>query len=546
MAIEATCERDALVAFSRRLLDNYQRREDDATFELLWPVEYAGLVPLDRRFDGALTITARLDTQDEDDEEAMRPIEGLTEEERIVRMLLGREDVVEALDRVRTSARGQTDGERVKGLNLLGRIVRLLPADAMAEKERVALLTRRVLESLLDDFEGAQGDASLSALNDDNTLRTMMFMVSRSLFVRRGQGTRTADAVAEEAEIEERAQGHAGDEAIVGDLDAFREELGALPPAPRLTLGRTDVDRNAEQLGVYLYYLVRLKSRRKLDHLAAPLTQQLRRAKGEDLRVLRTYLDPLFRSPRIEGQGGDPERVLAFLVDAGLVRLVRTCGALTTKRAREAFPRHFGLFLDLLDPDDARDQRELVQLARSLGTQGILEHADALWTDDVLLHADRRRRLLSVGHQTIMPFARIVLDRSAGALRGNVIRFLRVMKLEAKEAKPLWLANNATSLDDEYLLALLSPNADGTYPDEIVTRAAREIGRWLRETRDGGASIDRRAYAVQCLRDFDLEITRDYLEEIVGARKLLFVPREARAVRKVAQDILAHRGRGTR
>ncbi|MHC5011506.1 MAG: hypothetical protein ACYTG6_11235 [Planctomycetota bacterium] len=531
---------EALTAFAFQLLRNATRQDMDLTFDDLWPDEFEGLSLIDRRFEGSFT---GLGTDEDTSVDRDSRVVDTSEEQELVRILMARDKIVTVLDRIQGSIDAQVaPGTVMKGMDLLGRILKFMPAETLQDIDKVTVVTTRVLEVLDEEIRDQHLDNQLSALTNDQTLRTLMFAVSRSIFGRADKHSarlvERARRPGEKVERRARPQGHAGDEAVQDDLAALRDELAALPECPPAAELEEGMEISAEQLGIYLHYLTTLTSERRADRVVPHLHRILAEPGAEDLAVLREYLEPIWHDTVETLPGADHGRVAAFLVDSGLQHLVRLSGILTADHLLARFPRDFGMYLDALDLSREEDQAELDRFCSSLAPDRVEAAAEELWTPACLLDEDRRERLLSLGKRSVMPFAKVVLDRSRGALKTEVVQFLRKLRIEAREARPLRLRDRVDGLPTDFVAGLLSPAADGTYPSELQHQAMQEICRYITQTEGTGTDPIRRAYAVRALAGFPAATVRPFLKELLGARRFLFVPREPRAVRVAAREVL--------
>jgi len=509
-------DRGSLIAFNRRLLDNHSARRRDATFDDLWPSSFAGLRLLPRRFDGGFG--------DEGEEQLTALPEGMDPDQyrQLVELMLDDDGVLERLERLRTDVAGADD---VRSVDVIGRIVGMIPVDRMQDAQSVVALTKQTLDALASDG----GVAGRARFDDEESMSRFLVAASQKLFARESTSTLLSS---EDADGKPANRANARDDEIGDDLDAFLEEYGALPRAALESL--PEVGSLAEQLGVYLHYLVHLESDEQSRRLMGTLRSFLAKRRPDALAVLKEYLE-LLRPASLKRGALHVERLAELLARLKLSYALRELGIVTAEQTVASFPAGFCTYVDALDFDDVCDRDELSAVCARIGSNRIRGGAKELVSEG-LLDGDRARRLLDVSVPSLMPLASVILEKG-GKLRPDVVEFLRQLKLDAKAACLLRIAEDPEYFPNEYLQGVLNP-------DREDRGAAAKLRQWVglmlcRYLRDHSASTAKQVrciYALRHLPDFWSEEAEQLVTEIAKPGGVRFFSRKTSPLRRAAQE----------
>jgi hypothetical protein len=353
----------ALVAFTRTLLGHYARTDLDWDFDRLWPAEYPGLRLIDRRFQGAFTgAGAEVDGIGRDPR--AEPAELGDREQELIRRLSLDDSVHERLLEIQDRLDRQADGGQPKrGMNLIGRIVRMLPAEAMVDFERVLEMTADVLATIANRSAMAHGTAAVEACQDDASLNKLMLIMSRRLFSRQTPS-------ATDVEFDQGVPApSAKDERITEDFEAFRAELELLPDSSAQDW-LLEFELPSEQLAVCLHYLVNHESAQKTKALYPTMSRILAAPGREELLVLKTYVDKCLAEQPQGGRGRKIARILDCLRATGATRVLRS-GSVSEESVIEHFPRSFGLFVAALDLGRPGEVELLARVCLAVGAERV-------------------------------------------------------------------------------------------------------------------------------------------------------------------------------
>ena len=215
-------------------------------------------------------------------------------------------------------------------MNLIERIVRLMPAEAMLDFDRVMDVTANVLETIANRSAMARGTAAVEDVQDDAALNKLMLIMGRKLFSREAPETSElpVDLPAPTAS--------AKDERITEDFDAFRAEFDRLPADGSPEEWMMELELPSEQLGVYLHFLVNHESVEKTKVLYATLGKILSAPGRDELVVLKAYIDALRTEEPAGGRGRRVARILDLLRDTDNMRVLRRCGAVSPRSRSRA------------------------------------------------------------------------------------------------------------------------------------------------------------------------------------------------------------------
>ncbi len=560
--IHADVQPDQLIAFAKRLLKNFARKNLRVTPQDLWPETYEGLELVLRKFEGGFhgggsgtptDIFARRDEAPTESEvigadsgmtgSSEEPEGGAEEaafERELSKRLAGEERVVSRIQSLRGAVEmsRKDEGDTVH-VDLVSGIVRMLPVDVAADFNRVVDLTESVLEALNEHV--AHEGLSIEPGPDGGMadLKALLFAASRKYF-----GRAKSDA-GKQISREQRGdgsdlhktakQGHKGDEKIVDDLDAFLAELAHLPMPGNKAMTAEQADLGAEQLDVYLTFLTDVQSVEVVRNLHPPLRELLKQPNAGELKVLQTHLErEWFRTGAGDGRVGKT-RILGLLQQAQATRLLRRCGFLSKEHVVEAFPQNFGHYVDALDFSNREDMAEFESVCRTVGEARIHESADALIRDAALLDGARAEKLLSHASFHLMPFAKILIDRGGDRFRDLVINFLQAVKPRKREACLLTIVENPIFLSSRYLSLITSPVLSEEDERKLKHEVAEVLCRFIRAAVHVSGQSERRLEAVRHLAFFPTSQTAIMLQELQKARRLWFFKAESAEIRTAAR-----------
>ena len=532
----------SILAFTARLLDLYTRSDLDAEFEALWPEVPQGMKLQDQRFAGRFRQEGEVERPGRKIPVSAAPVEvDTTGEQDLVDLLMEDEEIREAL----ASFQGRLEeaaeaGDTMHEVDVLGRLIQQMPPDAMDDRETLLRVTRTALQAL--ESRVAQ-HSDIQALPDDLSLLQLMFEASQGLLGRFGP-TNEEVAVRLREHTQDGAadlpthQGHAGDEKIQDEAELFWQDVASLPAPFDGALTAATIESRPEQVGVLLHFFTAADQEEAAPLARRGLQQRLPGAGRAEAAVLLPYLRPPQGGPD-EAYRRRRDRILEFLHEEKLARLLRECGLLGKETIREHFPRDFGLYLESLDVDVAGDLEELSALAGSLGAARIEAAAEELVEVEAITEPERMERILRTRTPSMLPFLRLLLGRTEKGKRQPLIAALRQLRGDDTAACLLSIVDDPELLPVKYLQSLagegVSTTTDAWAQRDLI---AGVICRYLYATANRPEKADRRAYAIQCLEHFMTPDARKLLEELLRARRHLVVPREPKAVRQAVRRVL--------
>lgn len=540
-----------LTALGQRLLELYTRTDMDLQFEELWPESYTGIRLIPRQFEGTFT-------GDESDIELIQRSWGgrgalrldLQQEQDLAELLAGSDAICGRVQQLQeaiasTEAKGPDPKPGHRRMDLVGRIVKLMPAEALRDFQRVIEVTTGMLDSLLERLSSRTTRQTNEQLFDNVLLERLMFITSRIAFGRKGPSARElAQKVSEsgDADPEEEEESaakpaarsrHASDDAITDDLDEFLEELESYRVPDGSSDLLSDVEVPSEQLGVYLHYLVHLEDARVGPRLHPVLARLLRSPGADELEVLAQYLQ-WRRSSRASVEG-HPDRLVEFLRAAHLTHLRRECDVVSIGTIRAQFPTDFGLYLELMDFANEHDVAELEALCSNLGPKRLWEAGPEL----EMLAPETVRGLFSGSSRTWMPLAWMLLEIGGEQHRMPVVDYLKRLQMSSPEACLLTISQDAHSLPVNYLQALLVPPTDQESQSRLRHQVSSVICAFVRSTADQPEFESRRVYAIKYLSKFSTQEARNLLKNLISGSNYVLIKRESKAVRRAAKEVLA-------
>jgi hypothetical protein len=533
-------QRNSVVAFCRLLLENFAAHRDETDFDAVWGSAPADLLPIERRFDGDFTgLVSDLD------------LDGTSgSPNHLASALAGEQSIQEQLLALQMVLDPDQAGPKLS-MDLLDHVTRLLPADVMTDLPRVVSMTNRVLDVLIHRLElqqqpqapeaergpeGSAGPRPQRPHGDQREIERMLTLVARGLFSR-------SDAELprrlERTPAEMRARsGHREDADIADDLESLAREFRALPDfAPEMALFRAE-ETHAEQIGVFLHYLLQDDGELRHDLLRGHILALLSSGAASVREVLDEYVD-LLRSPQGR-QSIHTGRLLEVLRTARLGGVLRTRAIVTAESVLESFPDDFGLYLDALDLAREDDLAELAEVCRTLGDDLITGNGPRLVREQELLKHGRAEAVLHSAHPELAALALVVLQHGGERYRQLVVDYLRALELADPEACLLTVADGLEYFPREYLAALMdrSGAADRRKTEKLHHWVSMMLCRYVRNAENDEA---RRTYAIRLLADFWQDEAAELLRGLARS-PLIGTSGVPAGIRKAAKDTLAAMG----
>ncbi|MDA1195972.1 MAG: hypothetical protein O2894_12415 [Planctomycetota bacterium] len=430
----------ALVAFCKRLLANFLRKEPGLSFDDLWPDTYAGIVLIDRRFEGTFGGL-----------EAQGPYAGghagtsirAADTSHFLRGLLAHPKVSTRVLRLSGEATTRAE-ESVGASQLLKQILDEVPAESLNSRDALIGAVCRGLDQMGTRSAAAAPRSDGSGVADSGEFASLLYQVSRTHFARKGPGLERLKP--DHAEPVERgpAGGRARDANIEDDVHSLVAELADLPSSLAYNLAAGDAECKAEQLATYLYFLTHLEQPAQLPSLVALCGRALEDAGPREVALLREYLLAAH----------DTGNVAAFLVETGRASLLRACGLLTPEYVLADPGTRLPLLLAALEPRSREQLAEVNLLCTHLGTD-LLDLADRLRAPLAALPRDVAAAVFERPHPARLPLVRILLEVHPGRLVPESTVFLRSLDLPHAEAFLLFQLHDMRYLTRAYLCALI-------------------------------------------------------------------------------------------
>ena len=530
----------AIAAFTDRLLEHYKRKELDLPFEELWPTNFDGLLLIDRRFEGYFddtTVAGYLNavTWGEDSD---GPGHGKANKE-VARLLSEDDKVVDQLDKLKGQVQGH-DGKREDGLwrriDILPRIVQLLPHDALQHYDQAVLVTVQVMESLAERLARTRKGGSLGAFADDTTLNQLIYATSRGIFGRRAPST---EEIAKRLEQGKRFRrktekgklrsGRASDAAVVDSFELLQEDMERLPEPYTGDMESLNAESHDEQLGVYLHVLLRIDTETQSEGMKKHLADLLESAGDRRLTTLKEYLETT-------SENGHPgyRRMVDLMCERGLQSVLRTSGFLERSKLIDGFPRYFGLYLESVDPNSNDDLRELESICSELGAVRVREARLDLVKREGIVEEHRAAALLARPSLAVLPFVRILLAEGTDEQRVAAVGLLRRLRVNVREACLLYIWEDPVGLPLEYLLTISDPQRSREDLEALHPKISHQICRFLSAAAANGVDEKRRIYAIHHLGMFGGRESEFVLRSVLGAKRFGLIPIESKAVREAA------------
>ncbi len=532
----ASADQASLLQFSKRLLELYTRRNLELEFEALWPDAYAGIYLLEKRFDGAFS-----ERPDEDEGDARPSVAGrgrhkvttlcnaLTKDERI------RAQIQQVQQKIRGAADEKVEFSQV---DLIARIVDLLPVEGLNDYQTAVDFTAKVLGVLEDGLVESRSSPSDASPDHDETLRHLLFVISRSLFecIDAGKqsepkelplqkGPRKQDKNQREA-----ASPQMRDDEIQEDLALLLREIQELAPLETERMRPGDLEDPVEQLGVLLHYLVTLEDPSQCPLLKEGIARLLRSSDGGVIGVLRAYLDPI--SPAVQAKRFRLGRVALWLRKNGRHDLLARCGVLDAEWAVSKFPEGFLVYVQTLDLSDVRDADELDSVCLRIGPERFGEARELLTGATEFLAGPQPSKVFNLSFASVAPLARQIYEKKRSRYQADFARFLRATLPKGIDQALLDVVDNQFLLPG-YLNALIE-NDD----EKLAEQRLRIVHSLVATIEDDLSKLKNSIRAIKLLTNFDTPRVRAFLKRVVGARKFLVLKKHPRNERRAAASVL--------
>jgi len=463
---------------------------------------------------------------------------------REVAKLLSEDDkVVEQIERLGNEVRGHDESggdSLMRRIDILPRIVQLLPQDALQHYEQAVQVTVQVMESLAERLARTKRGGNVGALADDSALNQLIYATSRGIFGRKAPSAEELKKRLEQgkkyrrkAEKGKIRSGRASDAAVEDSLDLLKEDMERLPEPFHSDMESHTTESLDEQLGVYLHVLLRADALSQTEGMRRHIGELLETASERRLRTIREYLEKT-------SEAGHPgyRRLIDLLGERGLQGLLRSSGFLEPRKILDLFPRYFGLYLEALDTTSNDDLRELEGICSELGPQRIREARQELVEQEGIVEEHRAAALLARPSLAMLAFVRILLAEGTDDQRVDVVRLLRRLRVNVREACLLYIWDDPVGLPLEYLLTIADPERTDEDLLALHAKVSHQIARFLRSSVAQEADEKRRIYAIHHLGMFGGREGEFMLREILGAKRFGFLPVESKAVREAAASAL--------
>ncbi len=535
VALQTVVRAKSLLDFCRQVLDAYRRSALDREFEAAAAEPLPGVRPLPLRFEGTFDGLPRGAEDDlrahvAADEKLIR-----NNEDQLAARLL-RHPKVHA--RVQQIAQGFSSGgaevQEIRAIELIARIVRALPLEAVLSPDTAVERTLQILD-LVEKQRAEEGDS-------DDPLGRALLAAGLRLCGRSSStlpfGLKPAEAPAVRKILSPGVRGHPLDEGISDDLDALLTEIQGLPPASSSDLRLLRAEDPVEELGVYLHYLVNVESDPEAELVQAAVAPLATTAGSAERKVIGRYIQAL------RNDAGEPvperfrRRMLSFLQTFSLTKLLSEYGAFSADLALALFPNDFGLYLESLDLRNPRDHADLSKVLEALGPERVAGASAALVRDAKVLEPGRARRLLGRPDRAFAPVARIVLARGDNLLKSVVAGYVRGLGIEQEEASLLHILSDE-ELPRDYLADLLDPPQTPTGKIRQHERIAEILCGFIESAARLSPRSGRRLAAIRQLALFQSPRATRLLRRLAHGRRMLFLPFEPAEVRVAARASLA-------
>lgn len=543
VAFHPEIHEDSIAAFTEKLLAHFKRRDLDQPFEELWPEPFEGLRLIDRRFEGYFDEAGDgtgLVTWGEDSE---GPGHGRANKE-VARLLAEDDQILKQIgslkDQVHTHDSASDEG-LWRRIDILPRIVQLLPHDALQHYDQAVQVTVEVMENLADRLARTERGGNLGAFADDTTLNQLIYATSRGIFGRKAPSTEEIAKRLEKGKQYRRKatggklrSGRSSDSEVEDSLELLELDIKGLPEPFDGVMESHNAESLDEQLGVYLHVLLRMDADSQTEGMKRHIAQLLEDAGEGRLATLKDYLE-------MTSETGHPgyRRLIDLMCAHGHQGVLRTSGFLRPEKILEGFPRYFGLYLEALDVASNDDLRELEAICSELGPKRVRDVRRELVDQEGLVETHRAEALLARPSLASLPFVRILLAEGDDQQRVGAVQLLRRLRVKAREACLLYIWDDPVGLPLEYLLTIADPERTKEDLEALHSKISHQICRYLTSPVSEDVDEKRRIYAIHHLGMFGGRESEFALRGLLDAKRLLFFPIESQPIRAAAASALA-------
>jgi hypothetical protein len=538
-SFSAEVDEAALLAFTQRLLDLFARRDLEQGFAELWSEPFRGVVPLERRFEGAFS---ERETEGNEEDADLPSIAGRSRhKQESLRNALTMDPRVRAkLEEVRASFDARAaQGSELGRIDLVEQIVGLLPAEGLHDYETAVEMSLSMIQAVLAD--PAPGPAA-SAPNPrgDAGLRDLLLTVGRSHFASLGAVPRAPEAPASRDEERnptilaasyDRASILDEDAAITDDLQALLAEIERECPVAHGPIRGTDCEDPVEELGVFLHFLAASDDPSRFPGMRAGIERLLQVAGEPGLELVRTYL--LATDDAAAGDRARALRVATWLRRNKLHRVLRACGVLDERWVAREFPVDFLEYLGMLDLASVGEREELDRVCRAIGAKRFGAATELMDGAEEFLSSELVTRLFALNLVSLAPLVRQIYERDKWRFRGELARYLRAILAKGIDQAILDLVEDGPCLSASYLNALAQRDT-GKLPELRL----QTLRAFLASTAEDASRLPQFVRAVKLLANFDAPEQRAFLQRLVEERRGLVFHRHPREVREAARAVL--------
>ena len=505
IALKEGLQLESLTIFADGIAEA-RRSKETLSFAECWPDEIPAIELIERRYDSIHSASSLESFSFLGD---ATPKATLTTLLRSSETILSRARSIEARIATLADTRKSADSEYIE-FDLLQQIVGLLPAETMSNGVELSSTVNELLLQLEANLEEGMANGF--------DLEAMMSRLSRRFFT---SGTRKESQQGQFVDARER--GHAGDDAIHEDFEAFAAELEALPNE-EIELDFESEEQIGETFSVYLYFYIRLDPDDAVRyHVRDVLLAALKSHPDIALTVSASVFESLTEGP---SRRVNPrlDLMLELYAEAGLgTRLIQE-GWLSVEDLTSWFPRGFSIFVDALDFADDEERARLFALLEGIGIDRI---ADKRGLGTELMRARCAERLLDLNDARLLPIAHTVLREDRETWREPVLEFVERLKLD-------WSAINVLRLlpDDEvsaeFLIGLTGRKTNGKFPRGFGLIVEKIASRALADTPSEPEYDERRIAAIRLLGEFGSMNSKPALRKLTETKKRLFKSADSR------------------
>ena len=528
---------DALVAFSKRLLANYLRKESGLAFADLWPEPFDAMVLIDLRFEGTFGGLA-LDGPYRGGH-AGSQLRG-AQTNHFVRSLLAHPKVQR---RVRGLAQGVNaeDDETVRASTLLRRVLDDVPAEALRSRDALIGAVCGVLDAMQDTERAdtpVRSDGGAAA-TDGEGFAALLYEVSRRHFGREGPGLERLKPDTNRTVEQTPAGGRRRDAEVGDDLDALLTEVDRLPSEVAYDFARGEAESTPEQFAALMHFLTHLEHPESLQGLYPTLAALLKAPGPDELQVLRAYLAIGDTVDAATARGH--AAVVRFLLRSGNACLLRTCGVLSPSFVLGDPAARLPLLVAGIDID-ADDQRaELDEVCNALG-EGLLAYEDALRDDLARLEPTQAAALLRRPSRVRLPLVRCVLAAHPAGPMAEATAFLRALDLPEEEAFLLYQLHDPKLMTRAYLVALIDLHLGRSTREVAQSAIVDLLCRHIRATHGPQGERPERLASIRDLARYPSTKGWELLKELHKTAFGPFGGSEPPAVRRLARTVARQMG----